>query len=75
MPDLPNISQFCMSLGARGRLATNQNSPSRQLCRETIMGSLADIPARAADTGRANYAAVPGEFTRSGTNKASTSSP
>tara|TARA_R110002072_G_scaffold302710_2_gene487755 strand:+ start:350174 stop:350437 length:264 start_codon:yes stop_codon:yes gene_type:complete len=47
MPDLPNNSRFCISLGARGRDATHQNSPSLQLCREIIAFSRANIPARA----------------------------
>jgi hypothetical protein len=47
MPDLPNNSRFCISLGARGRDATNQSSPSLQLCREAIALSRANIPARA----------------------------
>jgi hypothetical protein len=36
-----------VSLGVRGRDATNQSSPSLQLCREAIMPSSANFPARA----------------------------
>jgi len=63
-----------MFLGARGRDAANQSSPSLQLCREAIMTPPADIPARADDAGRANSALVLCEYTRSGTSKAGATS-
>jgi hypothetical protein len=59
MPDLPNNSRFCISLGARGRDATNQSSPSLQLYRAAIAISRTNNSARAnavADRAESAYA-------------------